>query len=98
MYVGKALTHEWAHYRYGVFDESDWENGGLGDKIGCNPNDEDGQYVIPKCVDDINGTLVTISQAGYCIFIPNIHQPSYIDSSLMYAPYIDSVSLTFISL
>lgn len=89
-YIGKALLHEWAHHRYGLFDESEWENGG--DPIYCETNG-DGSEIIPRCNNAISGNKVSHTKPGYCVFVPNAEQDTA-DASIMYAQYISHVSLT----
>lgn len=83
------MVHEWGHYRYGVFDESRDEDGG--EAVSCS-GDPANTNKPPKCTAAISGKYIQadVNVSDMCIFLPNINQT--VDASLMYAPYIDSVS------
>ena len=85
-FAGKTIVHEWAHYRYGVFDESALEDGG--DPISCDAIED--TRAVSRCSEQIEGTVMSGEESGTCIFTPNAQQTS--GASLLYAPYIDSVN------
>ncbi|KAG1672762.1 Calcium-activated chloride channel regulator 3A-1 [Nymphon striatum] len=93
--LGREIVHEWAHYRYGVFDEF----GEPGSKL-FPPFYLDGNDVRPvACGEDIPGDIENVdgSECFYehlndaCIFRPSESEVN-IASSIMYFPYIPSIT------
>ncbi|GFT37474.1 calcium-activated chloride channel regulator 1 [Nephila pilipes] len=93
----RQLVHEWAHLRYGVFDEY----GIPGDKRYPMFYHENGKIRPTSCVRDIKGWIesrdggpCTMTQSGEvdsdCIFIPNMHH-NEAKASIMYMPFIPSM-------
>ncbi|ROL43988.1 Calcium-activated chloride channel regulator 3A-1 [Anabarilius grahami] len=90
---GKVLVHEWAHLRWGVYDEYSetnpfyYSNGHI-EATRCSKNIE-GQYYDESrqpCQTDPQTLLPTKG----CKFFPNKYQNT--DSSIMFLPSLDSVS------
>ena len=86
MCLGKTIVHEWAHLRYGLFDESSSEDGS--DQLPCDAYQD--TSVIPRCSSAIEGDLEAGEESGSCVFVPRENQTA--GASLLYAPYIDSVN------
>ncbi|GIY50789.1 calcium-activated chloride channel regulator 1 [Caerostris extrusa] len=93
----RQLVHEWAHLRYGVFDEY----GIPGDKRYPMFYNENGRIRPTSCVRDIKGWIesrdggpCTMNLDGEvdrdCIFIPNMHS-NEAKASIMYMPFIPSM-------
>ncbi|GBL73827.1 Calcium-activated chloride channel regulator 4 [Araneus ventricosus] len=93
----RQLVHEWAHLRYGVFDEY----GIPGDKRYPMFYHENGKIRPTSCVRDIKGWIesrdggpCTMNLDGEvdndCIFIPNMHS-NEAKASIMYMPFIPSM-------
>ncbi|KAG8201107.1 hypothetical protein JTE90_028775 [Oedothorax gibbosus] len=93
----RQLVHEWAHLRYGVFDEY----GMPGNKRFPMFYRENGKIRPTSCVRDIKGWIesrdggpCTMTANGEvdrdCIFIPNMHS-SDAKASIMYMPFIPSM-------
>ncbi|XP_051717361.1 calcium-activated chloride channel regulator 1 [Ctenopharyngodon idella] len=94
---GKVLVHEWAHLRWGVYDEYSET------KPFYHAN---GRVVATRCSNFIDGLLYNVNADGSlqlchidpqtflptegCKFFPNKNQ--YTDSSIMFMPSLDSVS------
>ncbi|XP_048016188.1 calcium-activated chloride channel regulator 1-like [Megalobrama amblycephala] len=90
---GKVLVHEWAHLRWGVYDEYSetnpfyYSNGRI-EATRCSKNTE-GQFYdesLRPCQTDPQTLLPTKG----CKFFPNKYQNT--DSSIMFLPSLDSVS------
>ena len=88
MNVGKTIVHEWAHLRYGLFDESNWENGE--NLVSCDTNSDD----IPRCTGTIKLEKSVDEKTEKCLFKPQLSQKS--GASLLYAPFIDSVNTSHV--
>ncbi|XP_048015954.1 calcium-activated chloride channel regulator 1-like [Megalobrama amblycephala] len=93
---GKVLVHEWAHLRWGVYDEYSetkpfyYSNGRI-EATRCSKNIE-GQFYDESrqpCQTDPQTLLPT----EWCKFFPNKYQNT--DSSIMFLPSLDSVSKFF---
>ncbi|XP_035217497.1 calcium-activated chloride channel regulator 1-like [Stegodyphus dumicola] len=93
----RQLVHEWAHLRYGVFDEY----GIPGDKRYPMFYHENNKIRPTSCVRDIKGWIesrdggpCSITTNGDvdtdCIFIPNMHS-NEAKASIMYMPFIPSM-------
>ncbi|KAF8790573.1 Calcium-activated chloride channel regulator like protein [Argiope bruennichi] len=93
----RQLVHEWAHLRYGVFDEY----GIPGDKRYPMFYHENSKIRPTSCVRDIKGWIesrdggpCTMNLDGEvdsdCIFIPNMHS-NEAKASIMYMPFIPSM-------
>ncbi|CAM4551607.1 unnamed protein product [Leuciscus chuanchicus] len=93
---GRVFVHEWAHLRWGVYDEYSktkpfyYSNGRI-EATRCNKSIE-GQYsertadgILQACGIDLQTSLPTEN----CTFFPNRNQNT--DSSIMYLPSLDSV-------
>ncbi|XP_067222283.1 calcium-activated chloride channel regulator 1-like isoform X2 [Chanodichthys erythropterus] len=90
---GKVLVHEWAHLRWGVYDEHSetnpfYHSNGRIEATRCSKNIE-GQFYDESrqpCQTDPQTLLPTKG----CKFFPNKYQNT--DSSIMFLPSLDSVS------
>ncbi|XP_054721485.1 calcium-activated chloride channel regulator 1-like [Uloborus diversus] len=93
----RQLVHEWAHLKYGVFDEY----GIPGDKRYPMFYNENGKIRPTSCVRDIKGWIESrdggpckMTLDGEvekdCIFIPNMHS-NEAKASIMYMPFIPSM-------
>ncbi|XP_051717359.1 calcium-activated chloride channel regulator 1-like [Ctenopharyngodon idella] len=90
---GKVLVHEWAHLRWGVYDEYSetkpfYHSNGRIEATRCSKNIE-GQFYDESnrpCHTDPQTLLPT----NGCKFFPNKYQNT--DSSIMFLPSLDSVS------
>lgn len=93
----RQLVHEWAHLRYGVFDEY----GIPGDKRYPMFYQENGRIRPTSCIRDIKGWIeardggpCSMTPEGEvnsdCIFIPNMHS-NEAKASIMYMPFIPSM-------
>uniref|UniRef100_A0A673IE06 Epithelial chloride channel protein-like n=1 Tax=Sinocyclocheilus rhinocerous TaxID=307959 RepID=A0A673IE06_9TELE len=97
---GKVFVHEWAHLRWGVYDEYSEEtpfyySNGRIEATRCSKNIE-GQFYevtaersLQACRKDPQTSLPT----DKCKFFPNINKKT--NSSLMFLPSLDSVSTEF---
>ncbi|XP_077065031.1 calcium-activated chloride channel regulator 4A-like [Siphateles boraxobius] len=89
---GRVLVHEWAHLRWGVYDEYSetkpfYHSKGRIEATGCSNNIE-GQFYdesLQPCHTDPNTLLPTKG----CKFFPNKYQKT--DNSIMFLPSLDSV-------
>uniref|UniRef100_A0A672Q8I8 Calcium-activated chloride channel N-terminal domain-containing protein n=1 Tax=Sinocyclocheilus grahami TaxID=75366 RepID=A0A672Q8I8_SINGR len=98
---GRVFVHEWAHLRWGVYDEYNKEkpfyySNGRIEATRCSKNIE-GQFYevtaersLQACRKDPQTSLPT----DKCKFFPNINKKT--NSSLMFLPSLDSVSTEFI--
>ncbi|XP_067221991.1 calcium-activated chloride channel regulator 1-like isoform X1 [Chanodichthys erythropterus] len=90
---GKVLVHEWAHLRWGVYDEYSetnpfYQSNGRIEATRCSKNIK-GQFYdesLQPCHIDPQTLLLTKG----CKFFPNKYQNT--DSSIMFFPSLDSVS------
>lgn len=94
---GKRLIHEWAHLRYGVFDE----NGYLNDPKYPVFYRDGAQIFTNACVRNIRGTMVKLEggpcditegndiDLKNCTFIP--FDDNEVKASLMFKPYVPSI-------
>lgn len=94
---GKRLVHEWAHLRYGVFDE----NGYLNDRKYPVFYRDSGRIFTNACVQNIRGTMMKLDggpcditegndiELGNCTFIP--FDDNEVKASLMFKPYVPSI-------
>ncbi|CAH1778150.1 unnamed protein product [Owenia fusiformis] len=97
---GRLLVHEFAHLRYGIFDEY-----GLLGSTETPPSymDSNGKYVPTGCTDKIKGTywnkrtnvtcndfnMATFPEEADCMFIPDVKQTAR--ASVMYLQFLESV-------
>ncbi|XP_071943290.1 calcium-activated chloride channel regulator 1-like [Antedon mediterranea] len=92
----KAFVHEWAHFRWGVFDEY------AEDDMPAFYIDSNGKAEAVRCVLDVTGTLRNIRTGGDCTygtdglpdgdcrFVDDRSSTNY-DGSLMYKQYLPKV-------
>uniref|UniRef100_A0A8D0FJY7 Chloride channel accessory 1 n=1 Tax=Strix occidentalis caurina TaxID=311401 RepID=A0A8D0FJY7_STROC len=93
---GRVFVHEWAHYRWGVFDEYSSDMPFYVSRNSGEATDVTGTPVFQDC----NRDKCELRRCRYdgqlyekgCIFIPDILQN--ISCSVMYSQYIPSVSIT----
>ncbi|KAG1652459.1 Calcium-activated chloride channel regulator 4 [Nymphon striatum] len=95
--LGRQLVHEWAHFRYGVFDEY----GGVKNKMYAQFYIDGDDYRPVTCGENVPGyfekkdgsncTLDEDFKNGDCIFIPD-ESTAKITSSIMYLPYLHSIT------
>ncbi|XP_016100338.1 epithelial chloride channel protein-like [Sinocyclocheilus grahami] len=91
---GRVLVHEWAHLRWGVYDEYSEEmpfyysNGNI-EATGCSKN-IDGQLSDVTAGSPCQTDPRTSLPSKGCTFFPNKYQNTH--SSIMYLPSLDSVS------
>lgn len=95
--LARQLVHEWAHLRYGVFDEY----GIPGDPRFPMFYQDSGKIYPTSCIKNIKGWIESkiggpcqILEGGYidkdCIFIPDMHHQD-VTASIMYMPFIPSM-------
>ncbi|XP_028667228.2 calcium-activated chloride channel regulator 1-like [Erpetoichthys calabaricus] len=91
---GKVFVHEWAHLRWGVFDEYNKYQ----------PFYKEGEhYRVTKCPKDLSGKVCLGNDCSKCnlenasdppkegcVFLPEMHQET--SSSIMYSPLLKSIN------
>ena len=83
---GKTLAHEWAHLRYGVFDETLEGT----DNPSCLLHGKNTTLPV-KCSQNVQGQTTIAEDQKSCQFIASLYQPPGVKASLMYLPYLDTV-------
>ncbi|XP_041457892.1 calcium-activated chloride channel regulator 1-like isoform X1 [Lytechinus variegatus] len=99
--MGKLLTHEWGHLRWGLFDEYHTE--GDGESVQKFYVNSFGDIVATRCSDQLEGEALNINTFAPCqrdpstglyeedcFFFPNLEGQTS-PASIMYAQFLDSV-------